>query len=145
MHSKAYFDLVKEQISANITNVADRVIYGGTPATLNRPVIISDVPALTDANGSATDTYNTLGLVADGVVISESEQSDIISEIVTGLENLVFRIQGEYAFNVKCKGFKWDVTNGGANPTDTALGTTTNWDKAATDNKDLAGVRIVTQ
>lgn len=145
MHSKNYFDLVKSQISDKVTNVADQVIYGAVPGTLGRPVIISDIPALHDANGSAADTYNVLGLVADGLVLTESEQSDIVSQVVTGLENLVFRLQGEYAFNVGCKGFQWDVTNGGSNPNDTNLGTTTNWDKVATSVKDCAGVRIKCQ
>lgn len=145
MHSKPYFDLVNEQIGAKIVNVADRVIYGGTPATLNRPVIIADIPALHDANGSATDTYNVLGLVSDGVVLTESEPTDMVDEIVSGKENLIFRMQGEYAYNIGCKGFKWDTQNGGANPTDGALGTTTNWDKVMASVKDLAGVRIVVQ
>ncbi|MGH9339528.1 MAG: major capsid protein, partial [Acidobacteriota bacterium] len=59
--------------------------------------------------------------------------------------NLVMRIQGEYAYNLRLRGFAWDVTNGGANPTDSALGTSTNWDKAATADKSLAGIRIKTQ
>lgn len=145
MHSKVYFDLVQEQIAAKITNVADRVVYGASPATLNRPVIISDIPSLHEANGSATDTYNTLGLVSDACVVTESEQSDIITEIVTGLENLVMRMQGEFAFNLKTRGFKWDITSGGQNPNDAALGLSTNWDKVATENKDLAGVLINSQ
>ena len=59
------------------------------------------------------------------VVIQESEEETITSQMVTGLEQLIMRIQGEYTFNVGRKGFKRDITNGGANPTDTALGTTT--------------------
>lgn len=145
MHSKPFFNLIGSQIADKVVNVADKVVYGAVPATLGRPVIVTDAPGLTDANGSAADTYNIMGLVEGAVIVTESEQSDIISEIVTGLENLVFRIQGEYAFNVQIKGFKWDVSNGGPNPLDTALGTTTNWDKAATDDKDLSGVRIVSQ
>lgn len=145
MHSKPYFDLVKEQISANITNVADRAVYAGTPVTLNRPVILSDIPALWDDNASATDTYNVLGLVSDAVVVTESESEEMIAETVGGLENLVARVQGEFAYNLSCKGFKWDITNGGANPNDAALGTGTNWDKVMTSVKDLAGVRIKVQ
>jgi len=64
---------------------------------------------------------------------------------VTGVGHLLMRIQGEHAFNVGCKGFKRDVTDGGANPTDTALGTTTNWDKDVTEDKNLASVRIMVQ
>lgn len=144
MHSKPFYDLVKEQISAKITNVADRVVFEGSPVTLNRPVIVSDVPALWDLNASATDTYNTLGLVSDAVVVKESEQSDLVSDIITGNENLTARVQGEYAMNLGVRGFKWDVTNGGASPTDAALATTTNWDLVLT-TKDLAGIRIKTQ
>jgi hypothetical protein len=143
MHSKPFHDLIGQSITDKIFGVANVAIYSGTVATLGKPTIVVDAPALYDANGSLTDTYNTLGLVAGGVTVTESEQREIVSEVVTGLENLVMRVQGEYAFNVGVKGFKWDVTNGGANPTDSAIGTTTNWDKAATSDKHLAGVRIV--
>lgn len=143
MHSKPYFDLVGQAITDKIFGVANVTIIGGNVATLGRPTIITDAPALTDANGSAADSYNVLGLVAGGLTVTESEGREIVSEVVTGLENLVLRVQGEYAFNVGCKGFKWDVTNGGANPSDSTLGTTTNWDKAATSDKHLAGVRLV--
>jgi len=78
-----------------------------------------------------------LGLTASGVVVQESEEETITSSMVTGIKQLVMCIQGEYVFNVGCTGFKWDVTNGGANPTDTALGTTTNWDKAMAEDKNL--------
>lgn len=144
MHSKPYFDLVGEQIGAKIVNVADRVVYGGTPATLNRPVVITDSPALTDANGSATDTYNVLGLVEDGIVVTESEQQEISAQEKLGGENITIIVQGEYAYNVGVKGFAWN-TNSGVNPTDAALATTSNWIKAVTDNKDLAGVRLLCQ
>lgn len=145
MHSKPFHDLLIEQIDQKVTNVNDVIIYGGSPGTLGRPVIVADIPALTDANGSATDTYNTLGLVANAVVAEEGYETSIYGEIVTGLENLVFRAQGEYDYNVGVKGFAWNTSGGGANPNDTALGTTSNWTKAMTSVKDLAGVRIVTQ
>jgi hypothetical protein len=74
-------------------------------------------------------------------VVQESEEETITSQMFISLEQLVMRIQGEYAFNVGCKGFKWDVTNGGANPTGAAPGTTTNRDKAMAEHKNLAGVR----
>jgi hypothetical protein len=78
-------------------------------------------------------------------VVKESEEETITSQMVTGLEQLVMLIQGEYAFNVGCKGFKWDVTLRAAKPTDAALGSTTDWDKAMAEDKNLAGVRIVVQ
>lgn len=145
MHSKPYFDLMGQSIIDKITNVADATIYRGSVATLGKPVIVTDSSALWDQQGSGSagdDVYSVLGLVGDAVVAAESENENIVSEVVTGLAQLVFRVQGEYAFNLNLKGFKWDVSNGSSNPTDTALGTSSNWDKAMTSDKDLAGVLI---
>jgi hypothetical protein len=145
-HSKAYYDILSGLISDKVTGLADLVqIQGGIPATLGRAFVVSDAAALTDANGSATDTYNTLGLVQGAVVVTESEADSFATEIVTGLENLARRWQSEYAYNVEVKGFKWDIANGGVNPSDATLATTTNWDQVAYDDKLTAGVRLRTQ
>lgn len=141
MHSKAFYDLVKHQIAQKIDGVSDFNIFNGTPVTLNRPVLVTDSDALKGIEGSPqTTTYLTLGLTADAVILEDSEEELIYTDVVTGSENLVVRVQGEFAYNVKVKGFKWDVTNGSVNPSNTALATTTNWDKAVTSYKDLAGV-----
>lgn len=140
MHSKVFFDLVKEQIALKVTNVSDVNIAEATPVTLNRPVIVTDSASLVTVGSPSA--YHTLGLVGSGIVIQDSEEEAIHAELVTGLENLVVRIQGEFAYNLGLRGCKWDVANGGVNPNDAALGTGTNWDLAATSVKDLAGVRI---
>lgn len=147
MHSKVYFDLFQHQIgtSANGDVVSGAVVQGATPLTLNRPVIVTDSDALVIASGtgtSATTDYYTLGLTQDALVVENSEEEEVVVQDVTGLENLTVRMQGEYAFNLGVKGFKWDVTNGGANPADAAVGTGTNWDKAMASHKDLAGFVI---
>lgn len=144
MHSKVYHDLIGQHITDKVTNVADTVIYGGTPGSLGRPVIVTDSAALLNTTPTP-DEYTTLGLVAGGCDVMESEPSDMVSQLVTGNENLMQRLQGEHAYNLGVKGYTWDVTNGGANPTDAAIGTATNWDKTAADDKDLAGIRIRTQ
>lgn len=140
MHSKVYFDLMKQAIADKIYEVAGVTIYSATVASLNRPCLVTDSPALTMAGPK----YHTLGLVNGALVIKESEGRDIVSQIVTGLENLVVRLQGEYAFNLGIKGFTWDTAAGGANPTAGAIATATNWDKVATDDKSTAGVRLKT-
>jgi hypothetical protein len=140
MYSKPYFDLVRNQISDKIVNVADRVLYGGVPATLNRPVLVTDDSALIQATSPAY-TYSVLGLVKGAVRVTESEEQNIVTQIVTGLENLVVRVQGEFAMNIAVKGFKYGT--GGVNPTDATLGSTANWTLAATDVKFGPGVRLV--
>lgn len=137
MHSKVYFDLVKSQFAANIDGVSNFNIATGTPITLNRPVLVTDSTDL--VNGSI---YTTLGLTEDAVVIEESETPFIHNEIISGNENLVVRLQGEYAYNLGLRGLAWDITNGGINPDNAALGTGTNWDSVMDDVKDLPGVAI---
>ena len=140
MHSKVYYDLVKEQINLNVDGLSNFNVASATPVTLNRPVLVTDSAAL--VNGS---DYYTLGLTENAVVLEESEDTLIHTDVITGKENIVTRMQGEYAFNAGVKGFKWDVANGGVNPDSTALGTGTNWDKAVTFDKDLAGVVLTNQ
>jgi hypothetical protein len=142
MHSKQYFDLVRQALTDKIVEVAGATIYSGSVATFNRPVLVTDSASIW--LDTTTDNYYCLGLVAGAVKIEESEERNIVAQTVTGLENLVVRMQGEYAYNVGMKGFTWDITNGGLNPDGTAIGTGTNWDKVASDTKDTAGVVVKT-
>ena len=75
-------------------------------------------------------------------MVENTETERVVLDEVTGLENLVVRLQGEYAYNAGVKGFKWDIGNGQANPNDTALGLGTNWDLAMASVKDVAGVVV---
>lgn len=146
MHSKAYFDLVQYQITPtnNGDLIANAAVVDGSPTTLGRPVLIIDSPALAISSGSPQVTdYYTLGLTANAFTVEDSEETTIVSEFVTGSENLLVRYQGEFAYNVSLRGFKWDVQNGGGdNPTDTNIGTGSNWDPAMASVKDWGGVVI---
>jgi hypothetical protein len=150
MHSKVWFDLMLHQIgtSANGDIVSGVVVQAATPATLNRPVIVTDSDALTVAGGSGSGAYTdyfTLGLTPMGIVMENTETERVVLDEVTGLENLVVRLQGEYAYNAGVKGFKWDTGNGGANPSDATLGTGSNWDAARSSYKDYAGIVVQTR
>jgi hypothetical protein len=144
MHSKPFFELIQSQITANIDGISNFNVAQASPVTLNRPVLVTDSAALIDTSVSPQQ-YITLGLVESGVVMEDSEEELMYTDVITGKENIVARLQGEYAYNVGCKGSAWDVTNGGVNPNDAALGTSTNWDIIMDDVKDLAGVAIRTQ
>jgi hypothetical protein len=145
MHSKPYYDLVQSQITANIDGISNFVVANASPVTLNRPVLVTDSASLiktTGAGSTLVTDYYTLGLVVGAVTAEDSEEELIHAELITGLENLVVRLQGEFAYNLSVKGAQWDVGNGGPNPSNAALATTTNWDKVATSYKNLAGVVI---
>lgn len=139
MHSTNYFDLGMEGIDQQIDSIAADIIRMVEIAGLGRPLIITDSPSLI-ATADTPDSYFVLGLVANGLQLEVTEDQYVTMEEVTGLEQLVNRIQGEWAFNVGLKGFKYDSANGGINPDDTALGTGSNWDLAASSAKDTAGV-----
>jgi len=146
MHSKPNNDVLQGLITDKVSGLSDIVtIQGAVPALLGRPAIVTDSPALTDGNGSAADTYNTLGLVRDAIVVEESEDESYFTDIIASSENLYRIFQAEYAYNVTIKGFKWDIGNGGVNPADAALVTGSNWDKVASDDKNIAGVRLLSQ
>ena len=142
MHSNTFYDLVESQILDKVTNVADAVIYGGAPGTLNRPVIVTDSPALVEADGISTgvDAYKVLGLTDEALVATQSENQDIMSDFPLGNENLTMIIQGEYAFNTRVKGFSYTAAT--INPDDAALGTGTNWGFAVHDTKLGPGVLV---
>lgn len=257
MHSKQYYDLVKDQITSNIYGVSNFAVANASPVTLNRPVIVTDSASLitsaantlaaptlsslttstaggslaggtylykvtwlnangetvgsnemsvttsgttssnslgfsaapagatggrvyrgtaagaenayyaiannvtafvdtgaastagtppatnTATTGVMTSTYYCLGLTAGGVVVENTEEEELIVQDVTGNENLAVRMQGEFAYNVGIKGFKWDITQG-ANPTNAAMGTGANWKANRASFKDFAGVVVET-
>lgn len=146
MHSKNYFNLVRQAIADKIFEEAGMVVYGGAPGSLGKPVVVIDSPALLDTMGSGeTQEYSVLGLVAGAAIAQESEKETMISKLVTGGDQITARIHGEHSFNVGVKGFKWDTSAGGANPNAAALATGTNWDKVASDDKSTPGVLVTVQ
>lgn len=148
MHSKVYFDLVQNQITANIDGISNFNIAQATPVTLNRPVLVTDSAALvTDPAESpteATNQYTTLALTENAVVLEDSEEEMLYTDVITGRENIVARLQGEFAYNIGVRGYQWDPANGGVNPSNATLATGTNWDLVMDSIKDGAGVAIRT-
>lgn len=143
MHSDVFYTLLANQLASSTADgVADMTIMNGTPATLGKPVLVVDDPALIIANGvsSGVDAYYTFGLVEGAVGVDESEGQQVVMDIVTGGEQLLHRVQAEYAFNVKLKGISY--TSGTTNPTFANLATAGSWTKLYTSKKDLPGIAI---
>jgi hypothetical protein len=143
-HSKVYGDLMTEALTATagandiLTQVA---IYGASAPTMNRPFFVTDSSSL--ILDETVDKYFTLGLTQGAIRLRlDTQLSDIVVQDVTGLENLTIRIQGERDWFLGIKGYTWDTNSGGANPDDTALLTSANWDLDASSVKHTAGVAI---
>ncbi len=147
MHSKVYHDLIGDQVTNAIYRADGVSIMQGTPATFGRPVIVTDSTSLIDTDGVSTgvDEYFSLCLYPGAIDVQISEPPTMVVDLVTGLENLVYRLQGEGAYTFTMRGCEGDITNGGANPTDATLWTATNWDTQVADNKLLPGTMLGTR
>lgn len=96
-HSKPMFDLMAANVTVASGNVAGMTLVDGTLASLNRPIVAVDS---TNLQTGGTPDYVTLGLVENAVVITETERPFIVTDFVTGYDNMFLRYQGEFAFNV---------------------------------------------
>jgi hypothetical protein len=105
-----------------------------------RLFVVTDSDALVDTTG--TTFYNTLGLVENAIAVNGNDDFNSVIVPKVGFENIGATYQAEWSYNVGVLGYTWDTTSGGKSPTDTALGTSTNWDKTASSNKDTAGVLV---
>lgn len=130
----------------NLANAERLFTYGTVNVVADafgRVFVVTDSPSLVTAG--APDTYHTLGLVSDALVIGQNNDFTDNFETKNGDENILRTYQAEWSYQIGVKGYSWDKTNGGASPNDAALATSTNWDKYATDDKDGAGVVVDTQ
>jgi hypothetical protein len=142
MHSKVVFDIY----GAAIANANQLFEFGNIKVMsdgMGRPFIVTDSPSL--VTSGSPDTYHTLGLQGGSVVVQQNNDYTANVETKNGDENIIRSWQAEWSYNLGMRGFTWDKANGGASPTDAALGTATNWDKTVTSNKDLPGVVVNTQ
>ena len=140
MNGAAFHKLVEAQLSVASGNVGDFAVYEGQAGTLGLPAFVSDAPAF--ATSGDPGEYHVLGLVPNAAVLTVSEAPYMATDETILKENILYAFQGEYAFNLELKGYKWDISNGGANPSDAALATGSNWDKVVANDKDTAGIVI---
>lgn len=131
MDSATYFDLVDDAIDQKIYEEAGVVIYGGSPGTMGKPVLVSD----------KVTEERIFGLQVGAVLVTESQAPGVRSYPVNTQENLAIGYRAEGAFNVDIMGYSWKDT-AGVNPNLAALGAGANWRKHATSDKATAGVLI---
>ncbi len=142
MHSTPLHDLY----DAALTNTAQLFVFGDVQVRedgFGRRFVVTDSPSLYGAVSSPDVTdYYTLGLVENAIIVEDN--GDFFSNLETsnGDENITRTWQGEWTYNLALKGYTWDTGNGGKSPTDTEIGTGSNWDKTATSIKNTAGVAV---
>ena len=137
MHSKVAKDL-KIAALANSNNLYQIGNVKVIEDVDGRPIVVSDLPSLVYT--SSGTKYHVVGLTP-GAVVVEAEQ-DFFFNVDTrnGTENIGATWQAQWTENIGLKGFTYDTTNGGRNPTQATLLTSTNWDKKATTVKNCGAV-----
>lgn len=143
VHSKVMNDIWQNAIA----NAGQLFRFGDVAIMTDqfgRRFIVTDSPALSVTSGSgstAATSYYTLGLAEQAALVEPNNDFDATMVDSTGKENIQRTYQAEWSFNVGLLGYGWDTAATSAScPNDTALGTSANWKKTATSNKDTAGV-----
>lgn len=131
MDSAVYFDLIDDAITNKVFESEDQIIYGGTPATMGKPVLVTD----------KAKANSILGLQAGAITLTNSQLPGFRAYDINGEENLSIGIRAEGAFNLDLLGYSYKESVG-ANPNLATIGTAASWEKYATSNKNTAGVLI---
>ncbi len=132
MDSSTWFDFIDQAIAEKIYEEAGVVIYGGTPGTLNVPVLVTD-------QAKSDKIY---GLQPGAVKITNSQLPETVAYPINDQENLGIGIRAEGTFNIDVLGYSYDEKEAGANPNLATIGASATWKKYATSNKNTAGVVI---
>lgn len=130
--------------SARGTNGNSFLFQYGTLNVMSDPFgriyIVTDAPGLVNDD----DGYFTLGLAPGAIRIDRNDDFEDNVDNRNGFENIRKTYQAEWSFNIGINGYTWDKASGGASPSDAALAMSSNWDVIATDNKNTAGVLLIT-
>jgi hypothetical protein len=138
LHSKQLFDIY----GAALSNSNLLFNFGNVKVTsdgFGNPLVMTDSASLL-----ASTKYHAIGVVPAGLMVDQNADFEDNIQTINGDENIKRTYQAEWSYNVGVMGFQWDKTNGGHSPNDTALGTGTNWDKYASNAKDLCGIVVKT-
>ena len=122
MPSKAYFQLMKDaKDSSKISDIVGAgTLYEGTVASFGRPVIVTDSASLLPSG----DAW--VGALKAGAITLRNDAMPIVyNEIVSGGENLIMRVQGEFEAAITIGGYRYGGSD--KNPTDAVLVNTANW------------------
>lgn len=131
MDSAVYFDLIDDAITNKVFESEDQIIYGGTPATMGKPVLVTD----------KAKANTILGLQPGAITLTNSQLPGFRAYDINSEENLGIGIRAEGTFNLDLLGYSYKET-AGANPNLATIGTGGNWEKYATSDKNTAGVLI---
>ena len=145
MHSAPFFTLFKDQmLNSKFTLGEGLMMFGGTPATMGLPVIVTDNSELMYTSASDNQCYRTLLLTDSAVVLKDNGNTQFAKAQIVGYENLASMFQ--------CEGDMWNYVKGyqlkstaGTNPAYATLTSSSNWEMWVNDKSLTAGCLIKSQ
>lgn len=132
MHSETYNDLVDKTITDPTYQAESVVLYGSSPATLGRAVLVTDV----------CPVNQVFGLTENAVTITESSTPIFVFYADNGTENLGVMYRGEGNFNIELLGYSY-VEEQGINPKLDTISSPAAWKKIVKSDKLLGAVVLV--
>lgn len=144
MRSETQTDLFSDAINRQFTGIGDKALGGdlGTN-TLGMPWAVVDSSALTTAD-AGFDKYHSLILGKGFMQVWFTQPFNMYPVFgpILDTEQVIIRLRADADFAIGVHGKTWDSTNGGANPDNTALALSTNWDDAFTRHQEVRGLKI---
>ena len=130
-------DLNLNQLSSGVQGIADGVVKTGLPSTLGVPYVVADDASLTATNGGNFDKYGTLGMGPGAIRVKVEEPRFYLVDqrLDTVVVSNFLRCDMDAYFQIPGK--QWDITNGGVNPTFSAITTGSNWDDQYVDAREV--------
>ena len=144
MRSESVQDLYTDAIGRSYPNVGDQALRGNTDTnTLGKVKAMIDDPSLTSSPGGFNKFF-TLGLGSQCLqVYATLPFTSYVPFIATERETVTVRLRGDFDIELAPRGFQWNSVAGGANPSDSALATSTNWTPTYTSHKEVKIIEIV--
>ena len=144
MHSSVFFTLIQNQTLNYMYDLGGGVtLYGGVPATMGMPFIVSDQPSLVIDNGGGNVSYKTLLLTDSAVVVGDAGPIRAALDTVTGYENIRHLYQAEWSMWNDVKGYQLKAAaNPDQNPGDDVLANPSNWEMWVADKRNAAGILV---
>ena len=143
MHSSVFFALIQNQTLNFQYDLGGGVtLYGGIPATMGMPFIVSDQPSLTYTVDTSV-YYKTLLLTDAAVVVGDAGPIRAALQTIGGNENILHMYQAEWSMWNDVKGYQLKAAaNPDANPSDATLTNSSNWEMWVSDKRNAAGLLV---
>lgn len=142
LRSESYNDLFADAYGRSYAGVGDKALKGdGTTNTFNMNPILVDNSLMTTAD-AGFDKYHTILMGAGACQVQLWGMRIYPMFQVLDQEQVVNRWRADADFAIGFHGKTWDSTNGGANPSDATIATSTNWDDVFTNRKEVRMIKL---